>query len=98
VPDGKRAVSEPSRLRTVKPGLLALWCPGCMTEHQIDVHALNQDGKVVGWDGAHDRPTLGQTVSFPGCQFLLRGGVLHFFACAHPLSNQDVPLPHFPLP
>lgn len=86
------------RLRLVRPGVLAMWCPGCMRAHQLDVHGLNNDGKAIGWDGDHARPTIDPTLTFDGCKFLLRAGTIHFFECDHSLSGQDVPLPHFPLP
>jgi len=91
--------SSSQRLRLVRPGVFALWCPGCMCAHQLDVHAVNADGKVVGWDGDHERPTVEPTLKFPGCEFLLRAGVMYFLSnCTHPLVGQTVPLPHFPLP
>ena len=51
------------RLRVLRPGVLAMWCPGCMKPHPIDVHGLNRDGKVIGWDGDHERPTVEPTPS-----------------------------------
>jgi hypothetical protein len=91
-------VKPDHRLRMLRPGVLGMWCPGCMTAHELDVHGLNDDGKVIGWDGDHDEPTVAHVVRFPGCEFLLRAGVIHFFKCSHALARQDVPLPHFPLP
>lgn len=91
--------NPPHRLRLVKPGLLAMWCPGCMKAHELEVHGLNHDGKIVGWDGDHERPTIAEAVRFDGCEFVLRAGVLYFLNnCTHALVGQSVPLPHFPLP
>ena len=85
------------RLRMVRPGILAMWCPGCHCAHQLDVHAVNHDGKVIGWDGDHERPTVEPTLNFDGCEFLLRAGVLYFLNnCRHALAGQTVPLPDFP--
>ncbi len=91
------------RLRTARPGVLSMWCPGCMRAHELDVHALSRDGRVVGFDGDMERPTIGEPVRFDAdgiaCEFLLRGGRLFFFSnCTHGLVGQEVPLPHFPLP
>lgn len=87
------------RLRLARPGVLEMWCPGCMKPHHLDVHGLNHDGKVIGWDGDHERPTVEPSLRYPGCEFLLRGGSIHFLNnCSHALVGQTVPLPHFPLP
>lgn len=96
-------MTEPSRLRLLKPGVLQMWCPGCMTPHQLDVHALSQDGRVLGFDGDMVRPSIGEPVRNEKdgvrCEFLLRGGRLFFFSnCTHQLVGMDVALPHFPLP
>jgi hypothetical protein len=87
------------RLRMVRPGILAMWCPGCMKAHQLDVHGINHDGKAIGWDGDHARPTIEPTLKFDGCELLLRAGTIYFLNnCRHSLAGQTVPLPHFPLP
>ena len=89
-------------LRMVRPGVLAMWCPGCMREHQLDVHGLSKDGRVNGFDGDMDRPSIGEPIRFESdglvCEFLLRAGRLYFFNnCLHGLAGQEVRLPHFPL-
>lgn len=90
------------RLRIVKPGILEMWCPGCMARHVLDVHALSRDGRVLGFDGDMERPSIGEPVRVEEnglvCEFLLRGGRLHYFSnCTHGLVGQAIPLPHFPL-
>ncbi len=91
--------SQPSRLRLARPGVLSMWCPGCMKAHELDVHGLNHDGKVIGWDGDHHMPTIAESVRVPGCEFVLRAGTLYFMSnCSHALAGKTAPLPHFPLP
>lgn len=90
------------RLRTAKPGVLSMWCPGCMRKHDLDVHALSRDGRVLGFDGDMVRPSISEPVFNEQdgivCEFLLRGGSLHYFSnSTHGLAGMVVPLPHFPL-
>jgi hypothetical protein len=82
------------KFRLLKPGVLSHWCPGCGLEHAIDIHAISQNGKVTGWDGDFDAPTIGEPVRHETergiCEYLLRGGVLYFLeSCWHSLAGRS---------
>jgi hypothetical protein len=90
------------KLRLVRPGVLLHWCPACNKGHAVDVHGLNQDGKVIGWDGDFKRPSFGQTVQHEEagqvCTYLLTAGVLYYqLASTHALRGQSRHLEEFPL-
>ena len=92
------------KLRLVRPGVLLHWCPACNKGHTVDIHALNQDGHVIGWDGDYTAPTFGQPLRHAVaaeqgavCEYLLRGGVLHYTgACTHAMRGRAVPLQEYP--
>lgn len=91
--------SGPELLRAVRPGVYAHWCPGCEQLHEFDVHAINRDGKAIGWDGDRERPTVEPTLAAPGCEYLLRAGVIYFLNnCRHRLAGATVPMPVIPAP
>jgi hypothetical protein len=86
-----------------KPGHLLHWCPGCAEAHVIDIHAVSRDGHVIGWDGAFEKPSIGEPVRHEKdgrvCEYVLRAGVLYFLAnCTHALASRSAHLPEFPLP
>jgi hypothetical protein len=84
-------------LRRVTHGVYCYWCAGCNTSHSFDVHAVNDDGKRIGWDGQHDKPTVEPDLSFPGCRHQMRAGKLKFDPdCAHALAGQTVDMTAFP--
>jgi hypothetical protein len=81
----------------VRPGVYAHWCPGCQACHTFDVHALNEDGKVNGWDGDTVRPSLDKPLRHEKdgriCEYILRAGVIHYLeSCSHALRGQSRPL------
>lgn len=91
------------KLRLVRPGLLLHWCQACEAGHTIDIHAVSRDGKVNGWDGSFDNPTIGEPVRHERdgdiCEYILRGGVLYYLAsCTHALAGQTRHLIEFPRP
>ena len=86
-----------------KPGHILHWCPGCACGHVIDIHAISRDGRVVGWDGDFERPSIGEPVCHEQdgavCEYILRAGVLYYLeSCTHALRGKAVHLPEFPLP
>jgi hypothetical protein len=84
-------------LRRVTHGVYAYWCPGCQASHSFDVHAVNDDGKRLGWDGDHDKPTVDPDLTFPGCRHQMRAGVLTFTAeCTHALAGTTLAMTTFP--
>jgi hypothetical protein len=90
------------KLRLVRPGVLLHWCPACERGHTIDVHAQNRDGRVLGWDGDVDAPTIAEPVRHDQggavCEYVLRGGVLYFLqSCTHALVGQSRHLVEYPL-
>lgn len=108
MPDGGRAVTiglgphGTGKLRLVRPGVLLHWCPGCDKGHTIDIHAISRDGRVVGWDGDFDRPTIAEPLRHEHdgsvCEYVLRGGVLYFLqSCTHDLAGQSRHLTEYPL-
>lgn len=85
-----------------KPGHLLHWCEACACGHVIDVHAISRDGKVLGWDGTFDRPTIGEAVRHENdgavCEYVLRAGVMYYLqSCTHALAGQSRHLVEFPL-
>lgn len=89
------------KFRLVRPGVLEHWCAGCGRAHAIDIHALSRDGRVMGWDGDLDRPTIGEPVRHVTdkgvCEYVMRGGVLYFMAnCWHPLAGKTRHLEELP--
>jgi hypothetical protein len=84
-------------LRRVSHGVYAYWCVGCQTSHAFDVQTLNDDGKRIGWDGDHDKPTVDPDLSYPGCRHVLRAGALVYDPdCAHASAGQTVAMTTFP--
>lgn len=91
------------KLRLVRPGQLLHWCEACARGHTVDVHELNADGRVIGWDGDIERPSFGQTVShkYEGavCTYRLQAGVLYYHdTSTHALAGQQRHLVEYPLP
>lgn len=89
-------------LRLARPGVLLHWCDGCCRGHEVNIHDLNRDGKVIGWDGDIKRPSFGETVRHEDagaiCEYVLRAGVMYFASsCTHPLANQQRTLREFPI-
>lgn len=81
-------------------GLLEHWCPGCQRVHSVNVHDLNRNGQVIGWDGDRESPSFGQTVTIQTsdgvCEYIMRGGVQYFTEnCTHELRNQSRHLEDF---
>ncbi len=77
-----------------KPGHLLHRCAACSANHFIDVHALNRDGRVIGWDGTFERPTFGQPIRHDKdgavCEYILQAGVQYFLeSCSHNLRGQS---------
>jgi hypothetical protein len=90
-------------LRLVRPGVLLHWCEGCGKGHTIDVHAQNENGKTLGWDGDFHAPTIAEPVQQREgsslCEYELRGGYIVYSArCAHNLAGKVRPLKEYPLP
>lgn len=88
-------------LRLVRPGVLLHWCPACECGHTFDVHALSRDGRVLGWDGCFDRPSIGEPVRHERdgsvCEYILKAGVLYFLASStHALAGQARHLVEYP--
>jgi hypothetical protein len=79
----------------VRPGVYSHFCPGCQCCHTFNVHDVNQDGKVIGYDGDPIRPSLGQPLRHVGadgavCEYILRAGVIHYLeSCSHELRGQS---------
>jgi hypothetical protein len=89
------------KFQLVRPGVLRHWCPGCCDGHVIDIHAISQNGKVVGWDGTFEEPSIGEPVRHETergpCGYVLRGGVLYFDAdCWHALAGQQRHMEDYP--
>jgi hypothetical protein len=85
----------------LRPGVIEHWCPGCCAVHSIDIHALSQNGRVMGWDGDMRNPTIAEPVRHlverGTCDYILRGGRLIFMNnCWHPLAGQQRTLEEFP--
>lgn len=90
-------------LRLVKPGEYLYWCPGCKTGHTFDVHALSQDGHVLGFDGDFQRPSVSEIIRIESigavCEHAIRGGQLRYTRdCTHALAGQILPMVEYPLP
>ncbi len=86
-----------TKIVSVGSGIHVLWCPGCQKEHRFDVHALNADGRVMGWDGDRVAPSVDSALTYDRCSFTLRGGVMRFdLACDHHLAGREVLLPTHP--
>lgn len=90
------------KLRLVRPGVILHWCQACERGHTIDVHAQNRDGRLLGWDGNADCPTIAEAVRHEHdgdvCEYVLRGGVLYYLqSCTHALAGQSRHLIEFPL-
>ena len=88
-------------LRSIHRGTIEHHCPGCNAVHEINVHAINHDGKRLGWDGDTFRPTIAETVRHETpngrCEYELRAGVLYFApGCWHSLAGQSRHLEEFP--
>lgn len=88
-------------LRLVRPGVILHWCPGCECGHTIDVHATNRGGRVLGWDGCFDRPSIGEPVRHERdgavCEYVLRAGVLYYLeSSSHSLAGQARHLIEYP--
>lgn len=86
-----------------KPGHLLHYCPACECGHVIDIHAISRDGRVLGWCGDFQRPSIGEPVRHEKdgevCEYALRGGVLYYLSnCTHALAGQSRHLIDFPLP
>ena len=82
------------RLVDGKPGHLLHHCPGCKTGHVIDIHAISRDGRVIGWDGTFDKPSIGEPVCHEQdgqiCEYILRAGVQFFMeSCTHSLRGKS---------
>jgi hypothetical protein len=90
------------KLRLVRPGVLLHFCEACGCGHTIDVHAQNRDGKVLGWDGDVDRPSIAEAVRHEAagavCEYVLKAGVLYYLqSCSHALAGQTRHLIEYPL-
>jgi hypothetical protein len=90
-------------LRMVRPGVLLHWCDGCGCGHTLEIHALNHYGKVIGWDGDVEKPSIGEAVRHEEagqvCEYVLRAGVLYYLStCTHTLRGQAVSLRDYPMP
>jgi hypothetical protein len=88
-------------LRLARPGVLLHFCEGCNERHEIDVHGISQNGKVIGFDGDVIRPTIGEPVLHEKdgtvCEYMLRAGVLHYFQnCTHRFAGLARPLKECP--
>ena len=84
-----------------KPGHLTHFCPACGCWHVIDIHAVSRDGRVIGWDGDFERPSIGEPVRHQQdgriCEYLLKAGVLHFLeSCTHDMAGQSQRLAEYP--
>lgn len=95
------SLTEGGLFRLLRPGVLEHHCPGCGATHEIDIHAQNRDGKIVGWDGDLRRPSFGEAVQHDTdrgrCEYLIRAGVIYFLNnCWHPMSGKSITLPEFP--
>jgi hypothetical protein len=90
------------KLRLVRPGVLLHWCPACERGHTIDVHEQNRDGKLLGWDGDVERPTIAEAVRHERdgvvCEYVLQAGVLYYLPTStHALAGQSRHLIEYPL-
>lgn len=84
-----------------KPGHLLHYCVACECGHVIDVHAVNRDGRVIGWCGSFHDPSIGEPVRHEKdgavCEYILRAGVLYYLSsCTHSLAGQTRHLVEFP--
>lgn len=84
-------------LRVVRPGVLAHWCEACRHTHELDVHALNHNGKVIGWDGDCERPSIGEPVRHLTaayvCEYLIKAGVVYYMSsCTHAMAGKSIHL------
>ena len=62
-------------------------CPGCRTDHTIDLG-------LYEWDGGVTRPSFWPELNNPGCRAEIRDGFWRYAAtCAHDLAGQTVPVP-----
>lgn len=92
-----------SRLRLLRPGVFAHWCPACMTGHVLAINSLQADGKRLGFDGDLQAPTFEpfiEQVDPNGrvCRYLIRGGRVSFSPdCTHSFAGKTIELPFFPL-
>lgn len=91
-------------LRVKEPGVLLIWCDACQAGHEIDIHKCNRDGRLMGWDGDHIKPTIAEPVRvepLPGlvCEFLLRAGVMYYLqSCTHAMRGKSAHLRDYPIP
>jgi hypothetical protein len=85
-------------LRLVRPGVYLHWCPGCKTGHTFNISSTDHpEGRRWGFDGDLARPSVEPELSFPGCTYLLRGGLIRYADdCSHALAGKVVPLPDYP--
>jgi hypothetical protein len=89
------------KLRLLRPGVIEHFCPGCCEIHAIDIHAISQNGHVIGWDGTTEYPSFGEPIRHETphgrCEYVLRAGVLYFASDSwHPLAGQQRHLQEFP--
>jgi hypothetical protein len=92
-----------SVLRLVRPGVILHWCEACNKGHAIDIHSQNEDGRVLGWDGDYETPTIAETIQQRDgeslCEYALRGGYIVYTArSTHSLAGRVRPLHPYPMP
>lgn len=95
-----------NKLRLVKPGVYAHWCPACDQPHQFNEFADDDPagrGHKMYFNGNWFQPSIGPEMDIEQadggrCHYLLTRGVLEFRAdSSHALAGQVVPLPDWPV-
>lgn len=92
-----------SRLRLLRPGVFAHWCPACMCAHVLEINSLQEDDRRLGFDGDLQEPTFEPYISQVDangriCKYLIRAGEVTFSAdSTHEFAGKTIALPHFPL-
>ncbi|MFC5498122.1 hypothetical protein ACFPOE_11300 [Caenimonas terrae] len=97
-----------NKLRLVKPGVYAHWCPACDKPHQFNEFADDDPehrGCKFYFNGNWFAPSFGPdmniesaTVPETRCRYYLTRGVLEFRSdSTHALAGQVIPLPDWPV-
>ncbi len=107
--EGKVSITLGPKLRLIKPGVYAHWCPGCKGRHFFNLYADDNPGGAK-WDFNGDiyRPSFSPSMHIKItdhdtrqqetlCHYYLREGQLQFLSdSGHELKGQTIDLPDFP--
>lgn len=93
-----------NKLRMVKPGVYAHWCPACNLPHQFNEFAEDDpqaQGRKWFFNGNWFAPTFGPDMDIEGpetrCRYFVTKGALEFHAdSTHSLAGQVLPMPDWP--